>query len=103
MQTKNGQESIRVQGADEKAQPALSVVDELTANRAMHFRRHFVEKIMNPQFRAIFAQAIGKHTVKVVRPAQFKDLGSECFDGTDDLDQNGLALVVLDANFNITT
>ena len=76
----HGQEAVGGECADEEALPAVAVVDELTADTAMHARRCCAE-IVDLQRRPVLAEAVGQHAVGGSRSAQRENVLTESLHG----------------------
>ena len=87
----NGQKPVRSERTKKPALMALAIVDELTADGAMHLL-FGIRKITDGNGWAVLAEAVGENSIVEDRSSQVDNRSFGCVQGTNALDVNGLIL-----------
>src|SRR5262249_41380329 len=87
MKPQDSEKFIRRQGSDKKVAPGLAVVDQLAADGAMQ-AGGCVRQVVDNDARAVFTEAVGKHTVGSIARSEIHDRRSSGFEAANRLDQD---------------
>src|SRR5580698_2639215 len=89
VKTQNGEKPLRSQRAKKQALMTSAIVDELTADGAMHLL-FGIRKILDGNGWPVLAETVGKNSIVDRRSSEINNRSFRCFQRTDALDMNGL-------------
>src|SRR5580698_9032825 len=90
MKPQNGEKPVGGERAQKQTFVAFAIVDELTANGAMHLLLG-IRKVPDDNARPVFTETVGKNSILEDRPAQVDDRLVLRVQGANALDVNGLS------------
>src|ERR1700689_3627631 len=100
MKPQNGEKPVRGERAEKQTLVAFAIVDELTANGAMHLLLG-IRKIPDHNARPVFAETVRKNSILEGRPAQIDDRLVLRLQRTNALDVKGLSCRIPNCDLNI--